>query len=138
MEKIYNLFKFIEYKYPEYKTPLKMVYTFKIINKIPFTKEELHVKKDLFLNFSEIEKLPEGLTVGENLNLIGCASLKSLPKGLEVGRDLYLGRCTSLQSLPEGLIVGRHIILIDTPIAEKYTVEQIRKMCPGIKGEIYL
>jgi hypothetical protein len=138
MEKIYNLFKFIESKYPEYKTPLKVIYTFKIINKIPFTKEELNVKKDLFLNFSEIEKLPEGLTVGENLNLIGCTSLKSLPKGLEVGRDLYLGRCINLQALPEGLIVGRDVILIDTPIAEKYTVEQIREMCPGIKGDIYL
>jgi hypothetical protein len=135
MEKIYNLFKFIESKYPQYRTPL----TFKMDNEIPLTKEDLNVLGDFTIyDNPDLESLPEGLNVSRDVNLGFCTSLISLPKGLSVGRDLDLDNCHKLKALPKGLKVLGSINLKNTPIAEKYTVEQIREMCPGIKGEIYL
>jgi hypothetical protein len=37
-----------------------------------------------------IELLPDGLKVGENLLLNNCTNLRLLPKGLEVGENLYI------------------------------------------------
>ena len=108
MEKIYNLFKFIEDKYPQYKTPIK----FKILNDIPLTKEELNIKEDLYLGYSiYLKSLPKGLTVNGALDLEGCESLTSLPEKLKVGWNLDLSRCTSLKSLPEELSVGNNLNL---------------------------
>jgi hypothetical protein len=30
------------------------------------------------------------------------------------------------------------LVLVDTPLSEKYTEEEIRQMVPGVKGNIYL
>ena len=134
MENIYNLFKFIENKYPQYRAPIK----FKLVNNIPLTKEDLNVKGHLDLSKSDITTLPDGLKVSGHLYLDGCKRLTSLPIGLEVGWSLRLNNCTSLESLPSDLEVYGNFFLINTPISEKYTEEQIRKMCPGIKGGIFL
>jgi hypothetical protein len=136
MEIIYNLFKFIEDKYPDkYRTPL----TFKMDNEIPLTKEDLNVLGDFIIyDNPDLESLPEGLNVSRDINLGFCTSLISLPKGLSVGRDLDLEHCESLTSLPKGLKVLGSINLKNTPIAEKYTEDEIREMYPGIKGKIYL
>jgi hypothetical protein len=155
MEKIYNLFKFIEDKYPEYRTPFK----YKIIYEIPLTKEDLNIKgdlhliemdnfvslpkglivgRDLFLNYSFSVKLPEGLIVGGDLSLEGCEIIKPLPKGLKIGGSFLVYASDGLKSLPKDISVGGNVDLRHTPLSEKYTAEQIRKMCPGIKGEIFI
>jgi len=58
-----------------------------------------------------------------------------------IGADLDLRGCTSLTSLPKRLKVDGNIDLENTPIADKYTEEEIRKMCYikmcDIKGKIY-
>jgi hypothetical protein len=59
------------------------------------------------------------------------------PEGLKVGGDLYLSE-TKITSLPQGLKVGVDLYLHDTPLSEKYTKEEIRGMCPGIQGRIYM
>jgi hypothetical protein len=156
MEKIYNLFKFIESRYPQYKIPSVL----KIINNDPLTEEDLNIERDLDLGYNiyltslpdglevgrnlylndctSLTSLPDGLTVGESLDLSDCISLTSLPEGLEVGRNLNLIGCANLKSLPEGLYVGRDLSLRSTLIAKKYTEAEIREMCPRIRGNIYL
>jgi hypothetical protein len=134
MENIYNLFKFIEDKYPQYRVPFQ----FKIINNIELSKEDLDVKGNVDLAESNIKSLPDGLKVGGYLNLRGCTSLTSLPDSLVVGSNLNLRGCTSLTSLPRDLKVEGWLGLKRTPITIKYTEDEIREMCPGIKGDIYL
>jgi hypothetical protein len=63
--------------------------------------------------------------------------IQSLPDDLKVGGYLDLDD-TSIQSLPPNLKVGGILYLRDTPISKKYTKEEIRKMVPGVKGDIYL
>lgn len=62
--------------------------------------------------------------------------ITSLPNGLKVGGDLNLDN-TPITSLPNDLQVGRDLDLFNTPISKKYTKEQIKQMCPGVKGNIY-
>jgi hypothetical protein len=71
-----------------------------------------------------------------NLNL-GNTPIQSLPPGLKVGGNLRLSN-TLIQSLPDGLEVRGNLHLMNTPISKKYTEKQIRKMVPGVKGDIYL
>jgi len=91
----------------------------------------------LILMYSQIEKLPDNLTVNGYLWLDGCKNLESLPNGLKVKGGLDL-RHTNLTSLPSDLEVGEDLILYRTPIADMYTIEQIREMIPGVEGGIYL
>ncbi len=84
---------------------------------------------------SQIEKLPDNLTVNSVLDLDSCKNLQSLPNGLKVKGDLDL-RHTNITSLPSDLEVGGSLILFRTLIADMYTIEQIRKQSPGIKGTI--
>jgi hypothetical protein len=70
-----------------------------------------------------------------NLNLSN-TPIQSLPPGLKVGGDLNLEN-TPIQSLPPGLEVGGILYLGGTPISKKYTEEEIRKMVPGVKGDIF-
>jgi len=89
---------------------------------------------------TSLKELPQGLQVGINLFLYDCTSLKQLPKGLKVGH-LNLYSCTSLKELPQGLQVGKDLNLRRTPIAQKYSEEQIRSMIEDgggfVKGNIY-
>jgi hypothetical protein len=91
--------------------------------------QDIQIGGGIYLNgCTSLIKLPKGLEVEEHLNLNGCTSLKELPPRLQVGKTLNLTGCTSLEKLPEGLEVGWDIWLRDTPIARKYTEEEIRKM----------
>jgi hypothetical protein len=89
-------------------------------NPIAFLPNNLQVKKDLYLNNTEITSLPDNLKVGNDLTLL-LLKIDSIPNNLQIGRDLNL----------EG-----------TPLAEKYTEEEIKKMIEDkggyVKGEIYL
>jgi len=91
----------------------------------------------LILMYSQIEKLPDNLTVNGYLWLDNCKNLQSLPNGLKVYGDLDL-RFTNITFLPSDLEVGGILYLFGTPIAKMYTKKQIREMVPGVKGGIYL
>jgi hypothetical protein len=43
-----------------------------------------------------------------------------------------------IQSLPNDLEIEGSLYLRDTPLSKKYTEEQIRRMVPGVQGDIYL
>ena len=108
---ITQFFKYLEDTEGQ-KTPLKV----KLLNpkEFKFTPEDLYVKGDLNLYSSPITSLPKGLKIEFSLNLIG-TNITSLPKGLEVGRNIYLKY---------------------TPLAAKSN-EEIYRMAPGIRGEIW-
>ena len=91
----------------------------------------------LILTYSQIEKLPDNLRVNGYLDLDSCKNLESLPNGLKVKGDLDL-RDANITSLPSDLEVDNGLVLFRTPIANRYTKEQIRKMVPGVEGRIYL
>ena len=92
---------------------------------------------NFYLLFSQIEKLPDNLTVNGLLDLESCKNLKSLPNGLKVKNNLDL-RYTNITSLPSDLEVGGDLILYRTPITYIYTYKQIREMVPSVKGVIWL
>ena len=94
---------------------------------------EIVVQKDPMLQ--KIADYVRGGSKGD-LNLRN-TPIQSLPDGLKVGGYLHLGG-TSIQSLPPGLKVGGDLNLEGTPISKKYTEEEIRKMVPGVKGDIRL
>ena len=98
---------------------------------------DIEVGGNLILMYSQIEKLPDNLTVNGYAWLYHCKNLQSLPNGLKVKGDLDL-RYTNITSLPSDLEVGNHLYLYQTPIADMYTIEQIREMIPGVKGRILL
>jgi len=125
-----NIFNFLEVN--EKKLSIK----WKMMNKIPFTKEQLYVKGDLDLQGEDIEQLPAGLYVKRNL-LLNATPIKKLPKGLRVGDNLYI-QYTKITSLPEGLQVGGNLHIYNTTLA-KLSDDELRKMVePGfIKGKIW-
>ena len=103
MTNISNLFKFIEVKRPEYRTPFR----FKLIHDPQsITKDELTVEGDLELGETTVTSLPDGLKVGGGLELYG----------------------TPITSLPDDLTVGVFIFLQNTPLSQKYSKDEIRKM----------
>ena len=44
---------------------------------------------------------------------------------------------TPITPLPQGLEVGGSLWLRNTPLSKKYTRDEVRKMAPGIKGDIW-
>ena len=68
----------------------------------------------LYLGGTQIQSLPDNLTVGGNLDLEG-TPIQSLPDNLTVGGYLDL-RGTPIQSLPDNLTVGGYLDLRGTPI----------------------
>ena len=131
-ETLKRIFEFLEEK-ENNNLPFK----WKLINNEPLTKEELNVEGSLNLSYSKITQLPKGLKVNGGLYLEN-TNIKSLPEGLIVRFSLSLSY-TKIESLPKGLKVFGILRIWDTPIAQKYTDEEIREMIkPGfIKGEIY-
>ena len=70
---------------------------------------------NLNLSYSNITKLPNDLYVSGELDLRGCKQLEKLPNNLYVGIDLYIG---------------------NTPLADKYTDEEIIKIVESTRGQI--
>jgi len=102
------------------------------ITSLPST---LKVGGDLYLSKTQIKSLPSNLEVGGDLYLSN-TPIKSLPSNLKVGGYLDLGN-TQITSLPNDLKVKGYLDLSNTPITKKYSKEQIKQMCPGVKGNIY-
>jgi hypothetical protein len=132
-ETLKNIFNFLK-KEDNINRP----FLWMLLNKEPFTEEDLDVRGDLNLYWINPTSLPEGLKVRGNLFLEYCSKLTSLPEGLEVGYDLYLTESPNITSLPEGLKIHGDLFIADTKL-EAYTDEELREMIkPGfIKGKIY-
>lgn len=110
-------------------------------------KEKISKKKSIFplrpnqtiraidgLNLSgkPITSLPNGLTILDGDLDLSFTKIKTLPSGLSVEYSLYLDG-SQIESLPKDLKVGNSVWLKNTPISKKYTVDQIKKMAPGVK-----
>jgi len=133
-EALKRIFEFLEDKEGK-KSNHKYGLKWKLTFNEPLIKEDLNVKGNLDLKYSEITSLPEGLKVGGWMSL-GHSKIESLPEGLKVGGNFSL-TYTEITSLPKGLEVGGNLFINKTALA-KYTDEELRKMIkPGfIKGEI--
>jgi hypothetical protein len=138
-----TLKKIIEFLEKEENRQKPFAYKVKINH--PFTEDELNVKGDLVLNHSSIESLPNGLRVKGDLSLFGTA-IKSLPEGLYVDgwmdvshtyieslpNNLYVGgdlwfKYSNIGEIPKNLYVGGELDIEETPLAKKYTDEEIRR-----------
>ena len=132
-----NLFKFIEDRYPEYPTPLK----WKLLHEPDsITEKDLIVKGDLDLKNTKITQLPDNLQVGGYLSLKN-TKITQLPDNLQVEGWLNLEN-TKITQLPGNLKVGGTLWLVVTPIAKKYSKDQIKQIIEDkdgyVKGNIYI
>ena len=126
-----NIFNFLEVK--EKKLSIK----WKMMNKIPFTKEQLRVKGDFDLQGEDIQQLPDGLHIKGDL-LLNATPIKKLPKGLRVGGNLELQDCENLKSLPKDLKVRGGIWLAGTPLGRMSDEKILNMVKPdGYIGKIY-
>ena len=80
--------------------------------------------------------LPNNLIVNGTLDLEGCKNIISLPSGLKIKYVLDIQK-TYIDKLPQDLEVGKFLVLHDTPLS-KISQDEIRKMVPKFKGDIYL
>ena len=88
---------------------------------------------NLDLSYTDVQTLPEGLTVGGGLDLRN-TKIQTLPEGLTVGGGLDLSG-TQIQTLPEGLTVGGWLDLSGTQIKNK---GKERKKVKTIKNGDYV
>jgi len=80
----------------------------------------------------QLTKLPDKLYVGKTLS-ISKTNIKELPDNLYVGGNLFLIG-TSIEEIPNNLYVGKNLFIKDTPLAKKYTDEEIREMITSKGG----
>jgi len=158
IEKIFNFLKTSEGK----EIPESLLYSIKKTKLIKELEnhpdgEQYRYEGDLNLNFSKITKLPNNLYVDGSLDLFDCKQLTELPIKLYVDGDLDLGNCNRLTKLPDklyvggslnltgcselteipnNLYVGRSLFIDNTPLAKKYTNEQIREIVTSTGGQI--
>ena len=87
------------------------------------------------MSYSAIKSLPDNFKyVGGNLNL-QFTPIKSLPDNLKVEGSLWL-QYSTIESLPSSLEVEGNLYVYNTPLAKKYTDEEIRNLA-DIGGKIY-
>jgi hypothetical protein len=89
----------------------------------------------LDLDRTNIRELPKYLHVTSYLSLNDCNQLTELPDNLYVGQSLIMIG-TSIEELPDKLYVGRNLLISNTPLAKKYTDEQIYEMITLRGGRI--
>lgn len=97
---------------------------------------DLHVETDLDLRGCiQITELPNNLYVGDSLYLIGCEQITELPDNLYVKGSLALD-WTNITELPNNLYVGINLYINDTPLAKKYTDDEIYEIIESTGGKI--
>ena len=97
--------------------------------------KKLFVGGSLDLNKTNITKLPDNLFVDGWLDITYCKQLTKLPNNLDVKRDLYLDN-SSIMEIPNNLYVGDDLFINNTPLADKYTDDEIRKIVASTGGKI--
>ena len=90
---------------------------------------------DLELSETNITKLPNDLYVVGSLNLWKCQELTKLPNYLYVGDHLNI-EGTNIEEIPNNLYVEFDLYIENTPLAKKYTNEEIYEMIKLRGGEI--
>ena len=104
------------------------------IKKLP---NDLYVRGYLSLtNCKQLIKLPTELRVWGFLSLTNCNQLTELPDNLYVSGRLFLIDCKQITKLPDKLYVGRDLHITNTPLAKKYTDEQIYEIVESTGGKI--
>ncbi len=89
----------------------------------------------LDLDRTNIRELPKYLHVTSYLSLNNCNQITELPDNLHVGQSLIMIG-TSIEELPDKLYVGRNLIIGNTPLANKYTDEEIYEIVTLRGGRI--
>jgi hypothetical protein len=123
------------------------------LTKLP---DNLHVEGSLNLrDCKQLRGLPDNLYFDGTLDLRDCSQITKLPKYLYVNRTLALDGTnitelpddlhvtdsliivgTSIKEIPNKLYVGLNLFIGKTPLAKKYTDEEIRKIVTSTGGEI--
>jgi len=117
----------------QYRYNGKLVLNNSNIKKLP---NDLYVDGSLFLwDCAKLTKLPDKLHVGKNLDLWGCEQLTKLPDNLYVDESLIMIG-TSIEEIPDNLYVSGDIYIYDTPLAKKYTDEEIYEIVTSTGGEL--
>ena len=104
----------------------------KKITKLP---DNLYVGGKLYLNETNITELPDNLYVGGYLALYGCTKITKLPDNLYVVEDLDLSG-TNITELPDNLYFGWNLYIKNTPLAKKYTDQEIRDIVASTGNKI--
>ena len=102
------------------------------ITKLP---NDLYVDGSLYLVETNITKLPDKLYVDRSLSLKGCGELTQLPDNLYVGYMLNL-EYANISEIPDNLYVGKDLHVYGTPLAKKYTHEEIIEMITSKGGTL--
>ena len=106
-----------------------------LYSKISELPDKLYVKGSLYLSgCKQITKLPNTLFVVGDLILDG-TNITELPNNLYVGYNLNLNE-TNIEKLPNNLYVGSNLWLRNTPLADKYTDEEIYEIVASTGGKI--
>ena len=95
----------------------------------------LYVGRNLNISYTNITKLPNDLYVGSSLSLYGCTQITKLPNDLYVGDHLNI-EGTNREEIPNNLYVEFDLYIENTPLAKKYTNEEIYEMIKLRGGEI--
>jgi hypothetical protein len=94
----------------------------------------VNIGKTLNMNSTGVRSIEKGLQLAGNLYARN-TYLTTLPSGMAVAGDVDLVG-SKIEALPRDLKVGGKIDLTNTPLSNKLSVEQIKQLIPGIKGEI--
>lgn len=146
----YNFFKFLKDKRGK-KFPF--LYKFRTAPET-LTAEDLHIKGSLVFGEGDDGALPDNLTIEGDLILTDTHT-KYLPKNLTVGASLDVRDSPDLEYLPDNLTVGGDLSIEGsrvseipynlnvggfyagyTPLASKYSEQQIKKMIVDRKGSV--
>lgn len=104
----------------------------KQLTKLP---NDLYVGQSMWFYYSnQISELPTKLYVGGNLDL-SKTNITKLPDNLYVGYDLELN-ALDIVEIPNNLYVGRNLLIYNTPLANKYTNEEIKEIVASTGGQI--
>ena len=136
IETIEKMFNFLKEKEGR-ELPKKWVERLKLIKELETHPDDLQYRYNgnLSLFRSNITKLPNDLFVNGFLSLINCKEIRNLPDKLHVEGNLSIPD-TNISELPNKLYVGRNFSIANTPLAEKYTDEEIRKIVASTGGQI--
>jgi hypothetical protein len=88
----------------------------------------------LSIDSTNIQSIPDDISISRRLNATDCESLTKLPSNLNINGQLLLSGCTNLFSLPPGLKV-QDIVLTDTLVKEIPRDAEISGFIYGFKGK---
>lgn len=129
MNKIQAFFKFLKEKRGE---DYPLLYKFMFDHSL-LTKEDLHQNR-LELSDTAVKVLPKNLTVESFLYLCN-TPIKYLPDNLTVNWSLDM-EDSSLEDIPYNLKVKHNMYVSRTPLAGKYTKQEIEQMIKEKGGEV--